>query len=84
MSRQRILESWNEFARVVLPSNVGQTQMIETRRAFFAGAIALFDIVTRTPEVVGADHTMDDGMKVFDEIAAEIKLYADRLRSGAM
>lgn len=82
MKRLRIMEAWNEFSRDVMPPNAGEIQIVETRRSFFAGAVAMFGIVTNSPDIIGQSD--EDGAKVLEEINAEILLYAERLKAGAV
>lgn len=43
MKRQFVLEKWNEFSQTVLPPNCSETQRVEMRRSFYAGAISLWN-----------------------------------------
>lgn len=80
MTRRRILEEWNAFRSKVLPADISEIQHIETRRAFYAGAIACFSIINRITE-----QTPDEeGMQLFDELALEFGKYAEDLRSGKL
>jgi hypothetical protein len=78
--RQHICEAWNEFQRIVLPPNIGETQRTETRRAFYAGCCAMFNFITGSPSIV--DKSEAEGAVVLSDINAEIQDYADRLKKG--
>lgn len=45
--RRYINTEWQDYLRRVIPKEADVTQIEETRRAFFAGAIALKHIITR-------------------------------------
>lgn len=79
-SRQYIMEEWNKFRETVLPADVGPVQLIETRRAFFAGAISCFASVI----AVNENTPDEEGIKRFDDLALEFKMYAERMRSGVL
>jgi hypothetical protein len=40
-------KQWNDYYKLVVPVNAGPTQLIETRRAFYAGAIALMNVIMK-------------------------------------
>ena len=42
MKRQLMAEQWDQFARQVLPASASAAQKQEMRRAFYAGAQAIF------------------------------------------
>ena len=47
MAEQYIKIGWESYRKLVLPDNATETQLVETRQAFFSGASVLFEIITR-------------------------------------
>lgn len=43
-------EAWEDYRRKVVPKTAGENQVIETRRAFYAGAAAMFSLFALTRE----------------------------------
>lgn len=74
-----IEQEWQDFRqRILVPIDAGHTQTIECRRAFFAGAICLFYMLSDKAEQLPEEIAM----KYFDSIQAEIKQYAKDLAQG--
>ena len=68
MQRCYILEQWNDYVRQVVPKGASREQLIETKRAFYAGAFSVFCSVLK------AVTEQDDELKlcrVYEEIEAE-------------
>lgn len=82
MARQRaeVLKSLWLTYKAILPNTAGATQIIETRRAFYAGADALFRSLLVS---LDEDHepTEADLMKM-DDIDAELRQFAVDIRNG--
>lgn len=70
---------WKQYLALVVPPNAHKSQVIETRRAFHAGATAMLRIVRRVGE---PDITEGDGMKWLTDIAHEIADYAEAVKDG--
>lgn len=76
----RIAAEWESYSREVMPRDASVTQRIETRRAFYSGAMAiqacimrgLSDSVEATPEEM---HMMEDLM-------AELMAFNERVKDG--
>lgn len=79
MSAKHIESLWQTY-KVVLPKDAGATQIIETRRAFYAGAGGLFEYVCNMMEP-GTEAT-DNDLKKMDEIHAEIHEFVDLVKNG--
>lgn len=75
----RIERQWSEYLRV-LPRQASSVQVMESKRAFFAGANALLsEIVTMLDP--GLEPTEGD-LKKMDEIAAELNDFVGRVKAG--
>lgn len=44
--RRALADEWAEFAKAVIPALAGPTQRSEMRRAWYAGAAAMFGLMT--------------------------------------
>lgn len=44
--RRVLTDEWEHYARAILPAGAPDVQKVETRRAFYAGAAALFTLMT--------------------------------------
>lgn len=75
-----IKEAWDEFDERVLPLECGQVQRIETKRAFYQGAIAMFFGIVNMLEP-GKEVADGDIIKM-DAIKAEVDQFAQDLRDG--
>ena len=74
MSRKYVNEKWQDYEHKVLsPSAPSKIQRIETRRAFYAGAIAMFDILL--------DNLPDDesDMSLANDVRAELQDWIKQL-----
>ena len=67
-----VAEMWATYARGILPRTAGPTQIIETRRAFYAGCFAM-----QTAYVVGVG---DDSVSEDEGEAYMISLHAELTR----
>jgi hypothetical protein len=78
MSRRRwIREQWETY-RLIIPRDASKAQLIETRRAFYAGAGALFELVTNLSE--GSEPQASDLQKMSD-IQKELHDFLDEHRA---
>lgn len=68
----RYIESgWLSYEAEVLPPDAGETQRVETRRAFFAGSWH----VLRTLIQLGDDFPVDEAAEVLERIRREIEAF---------
>src|SRR5688572_7099004 len=65
-----VKSQWDTY-RVVMPKDAGATQIIETRRAFYAGAQALLHLMLKKFEP-GLEETEND-LQMMDDIDAELR-----------
>lgn len=75
--KKHIAEAWRSFEEV-LPEQAGPLQRKETRRAFYAGANALFHImlenVSDDPEFTDQDQELGDAVQAeFEEFVADVQ-----------
>lgn len=77
---KRVAELWQAYADRVMAPNARAVQRQETRRAFYAGATALFFGVVNglTP---GPEPT-DEDMRALDVIREELEAFARDVKDG--
>jgi hypothetical protein len=80
MKRQLVLEQWNSFARQVLPADVSEVQRTEMRRAFYAGAQALFHgvLIALSPD---AEPTEAD-LQFMSDLESELSEFGRAVKEG--
>jgi hypothetical protein len=79
-SRELIGDAWRQYAEHIVPADAPEVQMIETRRAFYAGAIACFQGLMAMLDP-GTEATEADLAKM-DALDAEIKRWLADLGAG--
>ncbi len=82
MSRRTIIEtSWNSYREQCIPSTSPHVQVVESRRAFYAGAHTLFSEILASLSS-GEDATEDD-LKMLDDLKAELDEFQQVLSRAA-
>jgi hypothetical protein len=76
--KRRIQAEWYGFEKAVLPATAGENQRIETRKAFFAGASAIFALLVKGVSP-GTGEPTDGDMALMDDLAAEIRDFGEQL-----
>lgn len=79
VAKKRIEEQWKTY-RVILPEDASAAQIIETRRAFYAGAQALYHTVLTSLEP-GQDATEAD-LSMMENIDRELRDFCDLVKNG--
>jgi hypothetical protein len=71
---------WQNYRRKVIPVHAAQVQLIESRRAFFAGAWAYYSLVMEhmTPD----KEPTDADMKFMAQLDAEMRAFGERVKRG--
>ena len=76
-SKRLISNGWDSYRSTVLPADVGEVQLTETRQAFLAGAALLFETLMR---VMDADEEPTEAdMQIMADIQAEIDEFGQTL-----
>jgi hypothetical protein len=73
-------QAWLSYLAAVLPPNAPSAQVIETRRAFYAGAQALMTGILGALDP-GIEPTEQD-IEIMTGVQAELKTFCDQVRSG--
>ena len=75
-----LFEEWKSYRQQVIPPTAPDVQVVESKRAFYAGANCLFRLLQRTvsvgDEVTGAD------MRAMESIDREFKEFYLRMEEG--
>lgn len=61
---------WASYEAQVIPANAHETQRVETRRAFYAGAHGVLQLLNSVAETLSDDDGAAVIQQVHDEIAA--------------
>lgn len=69
--REVVRAEWLGYLQEVLPASPDQTQVHETRQAFYAGATALLAIVRKV-----GDLPEDEGVAALENISQELQRFA--------
>jgi hypothetical protein len=43
--RQHVLEAWNSYRKIVMAADAPRIQVVEIRRAFYAGIVAVINLI---------------------------------------
>lgn len=82
MRRQRIAEQWDTFAREVLaPVGAGEIQKKEARRAFYAGAWALYSLQMNQLSP-GVERITQDDLNLMADLDAEMREFGELVKAG--
>lgn len=74
-----VMQQWESYEREVVPKTAGAEQRIESRRAFFAGAQALLNLVSG----VGSDDVSENqGVAMLDGLSAELQVFSEAVLAG--
>lgn len=85
VKKKYISIAWDEFVQDVLPLDAPADQIAEMRKAFYAGATAMMQLMTRFATKTGLDQEVtDEDVRPLEELEAELVQFArDILREGA-
>lgn len=75
----KVIEAgWQDYRRQVVPANAGPIQVEECKRAFYAGAVALFSTLVEgvSPD---RDEVTPEDEALMESVAAEIADYRDQM-----
>lgn len=77
----KLLEAeWTTYRNKVIPKAAGSTQLTESRRAFYAGAWALYTLMMKHLEA-GTEETVND-LVFMEGLAREMEEFKDRVIQG--
>lgn len=74
-----VKEIWDQYEKEVLPSGAGNVQRLETKRAFYAGAASMFNLLCKIDEY--SDCTMNS-MQGIRAVLTEIEDFVKSVKGG--
>lgn len=78
--RRSIEEEWQGYKAAVIPKDAPEVQLVESRRAFYAGARSLFSLISGG---LDADHEPTDlDVAYLDELTKELAAFARDVQEG--
>lgn len=78
--RRTLADEWAEFSRAVMPKDAPEMQRVEMRRAWYAGAAAMFGLMTGG---LDADHEPTDlDVAYVESLAQEIEAFSREIARG--
>jgi hypothetical protein len=80
MPRKLVSEAWLSYRDAVIPKDAGSTQLIETRRAFYAGCHSLLTAIMGALEP-GTDAT-DADLGIMEGIQSELDQFNEQVKAG--
>lgn len=82
MQRQRLLEEWNSYMKAVFPNGrpTDPIQLQETRRAFYAGALAIFSRILR--DLTPSAEPEPQDLTMMDDIKNELDAFYEKVKAG--
>ena len=79
--RQRLLEDWNSYIAAVFPDGrPDQIQLQETRRAFYAGAMAILSRILK--DLTPGTEPCEDDLKMMDDFQSELEEFYEKVKLG--
>lgn len=73
-----LAEAWTGYLERVVPRNAGPIQLKQTKRNFYAGALAMLSLMSSINE----DTPEEEGVKLFEALCQELKEFGDKLEAG--
>lgn len=74
---KRIEAEWQSYKTMVVPPDAEEVQLKETRKAFYAGAVGLFDILM-SQQGAGEQHYF----QLLDDIKEELEQFKNMITQG--
>lgn len=76
--KQQIERSWKAYRQSVVPNDVPEAQIAELRKAYFTGAVVLFQSIVNFLDL-SVDEPTEDELKKLDAIREELRVFAVEL-----
>jgi len=70
----RIQQAWNDYLQAVIPAGAPAVQITESKRAFFAGALAAFTVYH---EIAEPEVSEDEGVERLTSLYQELMAFTD-------
>ncbi len=73
-----IKDKWNSYLADVVPASAPLSQMIETRRAFYAGAATMFSLMADDTHSMSEEATL----VFFEKLQLELQEFNEAIKRG--
>lgn len=73
---------WNSYAANVLPANATATQRVECRRAFFAGAGSLYQLMMKNLSGGPNGEVTTEDLAIMRDLSDEVVAFVEGVRNG--
>lgn len=81
--RRPVAESWTTFLLMVVPTNASDIQRGEMRRAYYAGAEAVLQIMMKQLDhTTDPDEITDNDMRLMEDVHEDIVQFAEDVKEG--
>ena len=80
--RRRIGEEWTKYREAVIPADAPSVQLLETRRPFYAGALAYHAVVFRDISSPENQEATADDIQMMADLHAELEDFGKRAARG--
>jgi len=77
---KKIADLWQSYAAHVLPPNASDTQRRETRRAFYAGALSIFNVIVDS--LTDGPEPQEEDVRTIEALSEELSAFAQVVREG--
>jgi hypothetical protein len=79
---KQIEMEWETYRHLVMPPQAGEMQFMETRRAFYAGAKAMFALISEISDPKTGPEATQNELQRVDGLANELEEFNQRIRDG--
>ena len=79
INESTLAAKWNEYAACVIPLDAPEVQRVETKRAFYAGASAMWNFMSL---VSANDISEDEGVNMLSGFEQELVHFAEQVVKG--
>jgi len=73
---------WETYRHLVMPPQAGPDQFLETRRAFYAGAKAMFGLISEISDPKTGPEATQSELERIHGLADELEEFNQRIRNG--
>jgi hypothetical protein len=75
-----VFEEWKSYRQRVIPPTAPDIQVIESKRAFYAGGYSLFMLMQKA--VSSGEEITKDDLRLMERLAREYKEFYERMQEG--
>lgn len=82
MRNKFISRAWDSYRRLVVPEAAGETQVNETKQAFYAGAVMLYEAIMQASE--RADESPGEDIRFMQGLENELHEFGEKFDAKYM